>query len=239
MIIILHYTEPMKNLFYLLLFLLHFPTYAQKLSHRELLEDLIQLKKEIGTYNPALKIYNPGFAKKSDKLLSSLPTDSVSLVDCYKYLSRLSALSNEGHFSLGSWSDTVHSGFLKDRYKYMPLSVKVIEDKMFVWIDNSNEQRMKRGEEILQINGLKTDSILNLIYEAFPSDGQITTYVNRKIEMGFSWLYYFYVAQPAFFRITTKNTTGDTREVSITALTRETQFENYEQVLSGEQKKEQ
>lgn len=204
-----------------------FSLQGQNIAIEQVQEDLKQLKEAIQKYNPALQTYNPEFEKNVDSLLTQVSGDSLSLVNHFKTVSQLCALSNEGHFALGNWSDDVHSGFLENTYKYLPLTVNVPDEKMFVWIDNSMEQKLNRGDEILSINNMKVKLILSEIYKAIPSDGQITTYVDRNIDLGFSWMYYFYISQPDSFNLTIKDTSGNFKHISIEALTRDVQFKNY------------
>ncbi|EAZ79837.1 S41 family peptidase [Algoriphagus machipongonensis] len=216
----------MKYLFFLAFLFASFSIDAQKISKVQLEADLTKLRKGIETYNPALSIYNPNFQKQADSIFSEVTGDSISLIKSFQLISRLCAISNEGHFSLGSWSDPVHSGFGKNEYSYLPLSVKVIDGKLFVWLDYSDEKALKRGEEIVSINGLTASQILSKLYAYTPSDGEITSYVDRNIEMGFSWMYYFYVDQPKVFQLELVDLTGRKREVNINSMIREKQFEN-------------
>ena len=219
----------MKNWLSLLLLMLGFSSYAQEIALEKTVQDLTQLKEAIQTYNPALELYNPGFEKQSAALINGIEKDPLPWVDYFKYVSQMCALSNEGHFALGSWEDTVHSGFLDNRYRYMPLSVKILGGKMYVWVDNSDEDEMERGDEIMAINNWPAINILDLIYKAFPADGGITTYVDRNIELGFSWLYYFYIGQPEYFDLRVRTTGGAGKDYRIKALTRDEQFSNYDE----------
>ncbi len=222
----------MKNLFGLFLFLISVVTNAQYLSHAQIKADLEQLQDGIKKYNPALHLHNPHFERHSDELIAGLKGDSLSLVEAFKYVSQLCALSNEGHFALGNWKDSVHAGFLKNEYHYLPLSIRIRQGKMYVWHDNSNEQRLTRGNEILTINGLEAKSILELIRSCTPSDGTIKTYSNQSIELGFSWMYYLYVSQAGTFKITVKNNLGQEVETTVTALLRDAQFANHKKMAA-------
>jgi C-terminal processing protease CtpA/Prc len=218
----------MKNLFLTFVLFITVPVAAQQLTQKQAHEDLLVLKESIKKYNPALTTYNPGFDEKAGLIIEKVNTNPVSFLHHFKNISQLCALSNEGHFALGNWSDTVHSGFLQNRYNYLPLSIKVVAGKMYLWIDNSMEQKMKRGDEILEINGQPATTILSTIYKVFPADGDITTYIDKNIELGFSWMYYFYVEQPDDFKLKIKGAEGQVKEITIRALTRDVQFENYE-----------
>ena len=218
----------MKNLNCILFVFLFSNLYSQKMSKEYLLEDLAQLREAIHAYNPALEIYNPQFDAKADSLVNLISADSISYLEAFKRISQLATLSNEGHFSLGNWQDTVHSGFLANRYQYLPVSVRILDGKIFAWIDNSNEQVLNRGDEILNINGLSSSRILKEIYSATPADGAIETYLQKTVEIGFPWMYYLYVSQPDAFEMELRDTSGNLRAVRIDALTRDEQFDNYD-----------
>ena len=66
-----------------------------------------------------------------------------------------------------------------------------------------------------------------------PSDGKITTYVNRTVELGFAWWYYINVEQPDAFELKIKSGES-TSKISIKALLREEQVENYKKYITTE-----
>ena len=217
----------MKYTIYLFLIILSWPLQGQELTAKQIKEDLIQLKEAIQNYNPALEVYNPNFISEAESLISKISGSTISPIEAFDYISQLCALSNEGHFSVGTWEDNVHSGFIDNEYRYLPISVKVLQGRLILWLDNSMEQSLNRGDEILSINGLTAKDILDKIYKNAPSDGSIKTYVDRNIERGFSWMFYLYVHRPDTFTLEIKNTSGLVKEQQIQALTRETQFDNY------------
>lgn len=206
---------------------------AQKIASPQAKEDLIFLQKSIRTYNPALYTYNPDFDQQSDALIASLPGDSITHLQHFTFISKLCSMSNEGHFAMGSWSDTVHTGIPDNRYRYMPLEVKILEGKLYVWGDYSNEQTLSTGDEIISINGTSSNKILQSLQAATPADGHILTYANRIIEIGFSWLYYFHIEQAEQFTITLKSPKEAERRATITALTKASQTENYKQYVAS------
>ncbi len=200
---------------------------GQSLSNTQLYDDLIQLKNAIAEYNPALEVYNPKFNTNVDRLIAKIPKDSVSNIETFKWISQLCALSNEGHFALGSWKDKVHSGFLQNEYQYLPISIKIIKGSIYVWNDNSGEQLLNRGDEILSMNTMKAEDILSRLYSALPSDGSINTYQDRIIERGFSWMYYLYIFPTDSYHLEIKDTAGNTKKITIQGLTRDMQSKNF------------
>ncbi|MBI1288680.1 MAG: hypothetical protein GC178_14010 [Flavobacteriales bacterium] len=200
---------------------------GQTIDSKKALEDLRLLKHSIEIYNPALSHYTPDFGAQADDLLQEIGSAELSAEEYFQFVSRLCALSNEGHFLMGSWSDTVHSGFLQNRFRYLPLSIKIASDGVIVWSDYSNEQQLKRGDRIIAINGLAMDSILNAIWICLPTDGRITTYADRNIELGFSWMYYLLVDQPDKFTFSIGTEEMSARSVTLSAINRDQQQDNY------------
>lgn len=211
--------------------------WAQEISGTHAMEDMIMLKESIKIYQPALNIYNPDFEQNSDELLNQPSPQNVSLLAHFANLSELCALSNEGHFGLGNWEDTVHAGFLENEFSYLPLSLKIPKEQLLVWLDNSEEQQLSRGDEILSINGLESKDILDVFMRKYPADGSIPTYVIRTLEMGFNWMYYLYIEQPEYFELEVRKRSGTIEKVKIKALTRSHQFENYARVYPDRPKK--
>lgn len=216
----------MKKLFLALIILGSLEAIAQKIGSNEALSDLNFLLKNIKEYSPTLS-YSPEFDNKAQDIIQNTSGDSISLIDLFSKVSRICALVNEGHLKIGDWDDTVHVGFSKDGYTYLPLKVKVVEDRLYVDKDYSNEQGIDTGSEIITINGLEANLILNKLLETTPSDGSIKTYAYRKIEEGFPWRYYLYVQRPDTFNITFRTNSQEVRKVSITALDRSQQIENF------------
>ena len=146
--------------------------YSQSFTQDAVLEDLGFLKKSIQTYNPGLYRFNPYFDKKSDSLIATVFED-LDMNSYFTKVAQLCALSHEGHFSVGSWEDTVHKGFYSNTYSYLPFSVKIVGRRVFVWDNYSNDSSLQRGDEIISINGNTTLSIVERMYSCISSDGKI------------------------------------------------------------------
>lgn len=174
--------------------------FTQNVSKNQVLKDLKLLKKSIKEYNPALNIYNTDFEEKSDALIKSVQ-NSKSLFEYFSLVSSLCAYSNEGHYSLGSWQDSVHKSISNGTATYLPFSNKIIQNKLYIWDDYTSKNLFIKGDEIISINGLETSKILAQIYARLPSDGNIQTYSERQTSSLFAWLYYLYIEQSPQFEI--------------------------------------
>lgn len=208
--------------------------FAQSISREQVREDLISLIKGIQQYNPALYTYNSDFDRKSQMVAERMQTDSISKFEYFTLVSEICALSNEGHFSMGSWSDIIHHGIPNNTEKYLPIAIKVISNKIYLWEDYSNEQLLEKGTELVSINGVSAQNMLKVLRTVTPSDGAILTWTDRVIEIGFSWIHFFHIEQPAQYDIVTSNEQGEVMKASIIALTKEEQTLNYRKYLTTE-----
>lgn len=108
---------------------------GQHIGKNLALEDLKILRQSIQQYYPALYQYNPEFDSLSTEVIRSLQRDSISIFDYFSLVSEMCALSNEGHFTLGDWQDAIHQCIPESKCPYLPVSVKLISNQLYVWDD--------------------------------------------------------------------------------------------------------
>ncbi|QTN39025.1 hypothetical protein HZ996_07725 [Cryomorphaceae bacterium] len=189
-------------------------------------EDLNALVQGMYTYHPGLEKYNPRFAVEAERIQANMAGERTPL-EFFRAVNQIIALGNEGHYAVGNWGDTIHSGIPGNTASYMPISVKIIEGRIFVWIDLSDAGELERGEEILSINGQSTQRILEQLYRCTPGDGNIQTYLDRTLEGGFNWRYHLNIEQSNSYELSLRSPKSGSRVVVLKALTKEKQFENY------------
>lgn len=201
--------------------------FGQKIGKDQVLEDLKMLRNNIQQYNPALERYNPDFETLSMEVIQSVQKDSISIFNYFALVSEMCALSNEGHVTLGNWQDSIHKCIPESKCPYLPVSVKLISNQLYVWDDYSNEQVLKRGDKIISVNGKTTAEIIKTLQKVTPSDGDILTYPNKNIEIGFPWLYYFYVEQTDIFKLAYLRQDEPAKTANIQALLKSEQVSNF------------
>jgi C-terminal processing protease CtpA/Prc len=201
--------------------------YSQSFNVMELEEDYAYLIDKIEEINPALEAYNPNFEKEANAVMGSVESE-LNLLDHFANVSRIVCQSNEGHFGLGNWQDTLHKGFLNNSFSYLPLHVKVLNKRLFIWNNYSSSDLAHKGDEILSINGKSTAEVINELFQYIPSDGQIETYKEKQLGSGFNWMYYLYLGQPKQFKLILKGyESKQEKEVEISAITRSEMGRNY------------
>jgi hypothetical protein len=207
-----------------------FVSWGQSISADEAREDLNLLKEAIVKYDHGLPYYALQFSAKADSLLATIKTP-LNKFEFFTKASQLCALSNEAHFSLGNWQDSVHAGFLSNQYRYLPISARLVDQRIFIWEDYSRENEMAKLWEIKSINGQGALQIMQNLYGCLPSDGPLLAYQNQKIGPNFNWLYYLYQAQPDTFDLVVQpyllnqQPSGAPKTLRVAALSRQEMIE--------------
>lgn len=222
-------TAPFKTLFITaLLIIFNAQAYSQNFTRQQITDDLTYLRSRMEIFHPKIQLYNPDFNIKADSVLK-LVHDNMSRLECFQLVAQLVALGNEGHYNVGNWNDSVHLGFLDNAYRYMPLSVYVLDGRIYVKTDVSNEKALQTGDEIQSINGMSAKAIMDRFKHHLPIDGHIPSRLYNRLSAGFSWLYYLHIGQPeAFDMVYTPYQETQQKTIRVEALTQHQQLENYE-----------
>ncbi len=109
----------------------------------------------------------------------------------------------------------------------LPLAIRAVDGRIYVWSDLSNAAAIPRGSQILSINGRSTREILQLINPRVPTDGFIETRkahllnrLARPTYQGFDLYYSLYVERPTDFHVRYRDAhTGAEIEVSLPGVT--------------------
>ncbi|MEP2774261.1 MAG: S41 family peptidase [Fulvivirga sp.] len=199
---------------------------GQDFTPEQTKEDLQFLVRSLEAYNPALYEYNPSFKDNVAKVTQEI-TNNVDKFGYFQLVSRVAALSNEGHIGVGNWEDTFHNGFLNNTYKYLPLAVSVVDGRVYAWADLTVEEAIQKGDEILSINGRPTDELVADMMTYLSTDGHIKSSAYYKLTAGFNWMYYLYIEQPEKFELSYKiRETGTIAEITMPAITRQQMVDN-------------
>lgn len=157
---------------------------------------------------PCLLEYHPEFREQTGSLITSVnqPLDSL---DYFALISQMAALGNEGHIGVVDGDAALFRGFSENRYKYIPMSVQVVGDQLYIKDIYTSTEQLKNGMEIVSINGRSATAIIKLLQKHIPSDGIIQTFQRLKISDGFNWLYYLYIEQAEFFDLSIRISDSD------------------------------
>ncbi|MDZ4795804.1 MAG: S41 family peptidase [Bacteroidota bacterium] len=144
--------------------------------------------------------------------------DSMTEPDFRKLLTYVTAKINCGHTTVrsskawGKYSDTVRLG------KMFPLSMKVWEDAMLVTANlNRRDSLLKRGTEVLKINGRTKESIVDTLFDYISTDGYNRTHKFQTLSNRgfFGSLYTTLFGLSENYTIEYKDSTGQIKTTSI------------------------
>lgn len=206
-------------------------SFAQDIAAEDTKSDLRFLQEKIIKYQPALEKYAPNFRRDSDMFIENIGQDSLTFLEYNKLVSKFCVLAKEGHFTIGTWEDTVRKGIPESTYRYLPINVVVLNNKVYLEADYSNEQTLEIGSEIKRINDQPIALILQEILYCMPSDGAIVTNIVDELGYAFPRNYYFFVEQPNDFVIELTKPDGSRHIAGIQALSKKEQTANFRKYI--------
>ncbi|OJJ14416.1 hypothetical protein BKI52_42290 [marine bacterium AO1-C] len=106
---------------------------------------------------------------------------------------------------------------LWEHNKLMPVQVKIVQNKMYCFTNVSDNQALKPGNEILQINHLKVDSLIKLMNYYSPGDGYIDQARVTRVQRYFPYFYTLYIDQPSQYQITFLNKQKQKQTITLAA----------------------
>lgn len=175
---------------YAILSLITFTAHAQQISKSEALADINQLENAFRTYHSGLTRYTPS---DSIKYYFNKVRSELGDMEEAEFFGKVTHLLNKvrcGH-TRSSMPQGVNEAFKASR-KFMPVSVTFLGDQLFVRAVTGSTD-LKKGDQILGINGLSMAQIKRSIFEHHSSDGYINTSKHRLTERYFKYYYQLYI----------------------------------------------
>ncbi len=196
---------------------------AQDLSHEQALEDLSALESNLKRYHAGLTRFTPSDSiDYYFELVKSRLSDQQEVADFYREVTFLLNKVRCGH-TRSSMPATANDRFKKS-HLFLPVSVTYLGNKLYIEDFLTNEGGLKKGEEILTINGLSVKEINGKIFDHHSSDGFVNTSKYRLTERYFRYYYQLYVASEAErYTLTLRALDGKLRRATVSG-------ENWEQL---------
>ncbi len=188
---------------------------GQDLKKELALDDLNQLKRNFERYHPGLYRYT---SKDSINLVFQQVSERIRDGSVMDFFTEVTWLLNKvkcGHTRASAPSEANNS--FKGENLFLPLSVKYLGERLYINEPYTNEGNLKRGDEILSVNGRSIQEINELIFSHHSSDGFIKSSKYRLTERYFEYYYQLYVDRKAqLFNLRIRASEGSEREVSVT-----------------------
>jgi len=156
-----------------------------------------QLKNDFLIYKTAVEQAHPGlylyqskeqWKAQCDMVLSQL-NDSLTEQQFFRLLLPLTAAIKERHSGI-EYSKNAYF-YQNKKEKFLPFTVKTLTDSLNpairrVFIDYCADSNLKRGTELLAVNGQNVQQILKTMLVCIPTDGHILSSKYRDLERKFS-----------------------------------------------------
>ena len=139
----------------------------------KLQEDYAILKQSLEELHPALYKYDDKETREKDfaALKESLNQD-LTPMEVYAEISAFAAKIKCGHTYANYWNQNkaVRKHFIEAKDK-LPFTFRIMDKKMFVHQNLSDEVRLKSGDQVISIDGVSTEKILASLLPYINSDG--------------------------------------------------------------------
>ena len=174
-------------------------------NQQQVLEDISNLYESLieTHYNPYAYISKKQLKRQYKTLKSSVTKSSYSLLETIKLYQQLVSSINNGHteidFPAASYFKYAESGGT-----LFPMEITIEDNKALIRANHSIQSSIKKGTELLEINGQPISAILNEIYPLISAERQY--FKNAKLEVYTFPRYYWYAyGQQDSFVITVRN----------------------------------
>lgn len=160
----------------------------KKLTPPELREDFDLLQTALEKSHPALYRYTP--KERMDSLFKAMQQridHAMTAMEFYSLAAPVVGFVKCGHTRL--YPSRAIMEYLFTKAKGLPFDLKILDNKIFILQNRSEDSSLSAGAEILSINSVPSAAILSKLYSMVFSDGHNTTMRPKIIESIFAPLY--------------------------------------------------
>src|SRR6056297_11813 len=163
---------------------------SQTITQQQAIEDLTYLVDRLEEVHP--NIYYHLNKKKAEQKIAEVKSklnkkDKWTSKEIYRLFAPFVASFKDGHTLI---SYKVEQSKLNETEKLIPLAVRIIDGKVLIY-KSYTVREIKKGTELLEVNGIKIDKILNKMESSVSSENRNLAYA--RIEKSFPiylWLLY-------------------------------------------------
>ncbi len=182
-----------------------------------------QMQADFNYYRRLLQETHPGLYRYTSKSQMQSKLDSISgLLDrplpFYEFYKIIAALVSDIRCAHTNALPTENFRSYLNGIKTFPFFIFPIEDKLFVIFNGSDDQTIRLGYELLEINGKQVDSIVYTLKRHYWSDGYNEPSKNTVIQGGlFCLFYYTLIERPENFQLRFKDLQGKEYDATVPA----------------------
>jgi hypothetical protein len=188
---------------------------SQRYEVAQLQSDFAYLRRALEEVHPGLYWYTPkdsldrAFARAAAAL-----THPMAEPEYWQLLQTLVQRVHCGHTRV-QHSAAYKTWFRRQPYPYLPFTVAVRHDRLFIAENQSTAPELQPGTELLAIDGHPTTEVLPRLRSLISADGYGTGFQDKELEAGFFDAYYwsFYEAKPTY-PLLVRDSTGQQRQLT-------------------------
>jgi len=202
----------------------------QKFTVTQLKEDLTILKDQLEKVHIGLYTYTP--KAEMDQFFKEMEagiTQPMTSIEFYRYLCPINTTIRNGHSGFIPANDIVK--FIRTQKKLFPLDVYWDQGQLFVLRNNTQNDAIQEGMEIITINGQPADQVFQEIADKVWRDGYNTTFPERIVSDRFYHFFAFMKGMPEVFDLVLQAQNREPLRIQVNALpptainkTRETKY---------------
>lgn len=160
----------------------------------ELQEELVYLEQQLEKHQPNWQAYHPveAWERRIATVKAQLDRPLTAL-QWYQKLNYVLEAVHEGHITVGKANDVFYTGFATGQFKVLPLVVRGVGERVYIWTNLSNKEGLERGDELLSINGRSIAAIRRQIFDHTLADGYIESSKQLFFQAEFAARYFWFV----------------------------------------------
>ncbi|TVT42564.1 hypothetical protein FNT36_00225 [Hymenobacter setariae] len=188
---------------------------AQRYAVAQLQSDFAYLRRALEEVHPGLYWYTPkdSLDRAFTRTAAAL-THPMAEPEYWQLLQTLVGRVHCGHTRVRQ-SAAYRAWFRRQPHPYLPFTVAVRHNQLFVAENQSTAPELRSGTEILAIDGHPTAEVLPRLRSLISADGYGTGFQDKELETGFFDSYYwsFYEAKPTY-PLLVRDSTGQQRPLT-------------------------
>lgn len=163
---------------------------STKISKEHAIEDFEYFKSALETGHPSLYWYNDSTKLQQEfRRVRNQLNQSISNKEFHALLAQIMQVVGDGHS--GVFFPKYYRDYVDSINLYIPFNVKLIDNKIFV-LKNLSDEEIADGSEIISINGTSADDIIQFLQCKISTDKGIVSKQMRFLELLFPYYFTFY-----------------------------------------------
>jgi hypothetical protein len=188
---------------------------ARRYEVAQLQSDFAYLRRALEEVHPGLYWYTPKDSlDQAFALTAAALTRPMTEPEYWQLLQTLVGRVHCGHTRV-QHSAAYKAWFRRQPYPYLPFTVAVRQNRLFIAENQSTAPELQPGTELLAIDGHPTAEVLPRLRSLISADGYGTGFQDKELEAGFFDSYYwsFYEAKPTY-PLLVRDSTGQQRQLT-------------------------